>query len=190
MIGEVDDQIATHVLNALTCALFVTDDTGYVQLINSAAETLLGGRRGLSLVGGKLTVRPDLAGVFGRLVVSAARRTGRQGGALRIPTEETFLQVLVTPLPGAQQAALVLIDDLHITTPPVHMLSQLYGLTPAEADIAIRLATGLSPAEVADEKTVSLATVRTHIQNLVTKMDARNLTDAIRILARIPGLKG
>ncbi|MEW1718638.1 response regulator transcription factor [Streptomyces sp. NPDC093109] len=60
-------------------------------------------------------------------------------------------------------------------------------LTARETEILRLIATGLSNPAIAAHLTVSLETVKTHVSNLLTKLDAQNRTQAV-ILAYESGL--
>jgi DNA-binding CsgD family transcriptional regulator len=83
--------------------------------------------------------------------------------------------------------ALVIIEDPADRDPNLAAsLAGMYGLTASEAELAGLLADGLTPEEAADAREVRLSTVRTQIQSLLQKTDARRLTDLVRLLARTP----
>ena len=56
-------------------------------------------------------------------------------------------------------------------------------LAPREAEVLRRFATGAGPAEIAAEVHLSYGTVRNYLASAVTKLDARNRVDAVRIAA-------
>jgi DNA-binding NarL/FixJ family response regulator len=56
-------------------------------------------------------------------------------------------------------------------------------LAPREAEVLRRFATGAGPAEIAAELCLSYGTVRNYLASAVTKLDARNRVDAVRIAA-------
>jgi DNA-binding CsgD family transcriptional regulator len=68
---------------------------------------------------------------------------------------------------------------------PVDRLRQRYGLTVAEAEVALRLAEGLSTEEIALQRKASRNTVRNQVQALLWKMEARSRGDVIRIVSRL-----
>jgi DNA-binding CsgD family transcriptional regulator len=78
------------------------------------------------------------------------------------------LVLIVDPGQGAQPAAT--------------LLRRLYGFTPTEADVAARIARGADPKEVADELSVSIATVRKHLQHLFDKTDTHRQAELVRVL--------
>ncbi len=60
-------------------------------------------------------------------------------------------------------------------------LSSRFGLTEAEAAVLAALVEGLTPAEIATRKGVSLTTVRTHIARLHLKFGTTRTLDVVRI---------
>jgi DNA-binding NarL/FixJ family response regulator len=52
-------------------------------------------------------------------------------------------------------------------------------LTDREAEVLRLMATGLSNAEIAEQLYVSLETVKTHVGNVLAKLQARDRTQAV-----------
>lgn len=61
-------------------------------------------------------------------------------------------------------------------------LCETFTLSPAEADVAILLAEGLKPNEVADRRGAALNTVRTQIKKIQKKMGLSGTTEIVRTL--------
>jgi DNA-binding NarL/FixJ family response regulator len=57
-------------------------------------------------------------------------------------------------------------------------------LAERELQVLAAIATGMSSAEAADHLGISLATLRTHLKNIVTKLEARSKLDAVLIAIR------
>ena len=55
------------------------------------------------------------------------------------------------------------------------------GLTQREHDVLIKMSEGLSNQEIANALFLSESTVKTHVSNVLFKLDAKRRTDAIRI---------
>lgn len=61
-------------------------------------------------------------------------------------------------------------------------LADVFGLTPAQARVAVLLADGHSAPEIAAQLGTSEATVRSHLRQVMLKLGARRLADAVRVL--------
>jgi len=57
-------------------------------------------------------------------------------------------------------------------------------LAERELQVLSAIATGMSSAEAADELGISLSTLRTHLKNIITKLEARSKLDAVLIAIR------
>jgi DNA-binding CsgD family transcriptional regulator len=143
---------------------------------------------------------PDDHSTLGKLIASVAM--GGAGGALRLrntrdePAQHASLAVLVSPAVSQflsdmrdachvfRGAATVVIRQLnHALRPPPGLMSELYGLTKAEADVALRFSGGATVEDVARVRQVSLETVRTQVKTILRKTNAASLRDLERIIA-------
>ncbi len=90
------------------------------------------------------------------------------------------------PMPRhvAQDALAILFvhDPLAGTAPSVQALRQAFGLTEAEADLALALLAGLSPADYALKRLLSRNTVYTHLRRIREKTHCARLPELIRKL--------
>ena len=59
------------------------------------------------------------------------------------------------------------------------IIGKSFGLTPAEADVAGMLTTGLSPKEIAEIRKVKITAVRTQIASIKNKMGSRDIPDLV-----------
>lgn len=62
----------------------------------------------------------------------------------------------------------------------------LYGVTPAEARVAVLMASGASTGDVACRLNVSIATVRTHLNRLFCKTDTHHQGQLVALLLAGP----
>ena len=114
------------------------------------------------------------------------------------PSGKRAFCVLVSPLSqdnelmaGAKPAVCVSITDpeRHDVL-PVSLLRSLFGLTPAEAKLAARLARGDALAAAADELGISYATARTQLAMIFRKTDTSRQGELIRLLVlNVPSLQ-
>jgi DNA-binding CsgD family transcriptional regulator/PAS domain-containing protein len=195
-LGHLETQAQTGFtsLDALALGVVVVTADDAIVFANTTAETLAHSDEGLRL-GGRLSglgaMQPREAQALRGLVYAVTH--GGAGGMLRVTRRtQPPLAVLVAPLPTrlhpatalAPSLALVLITepaDSHRLAVPA--LQQLFGLTAAEAGVALALAAGHSAEEIAAERRVSVPTVRTQIRQILAKTGALHLRDLVRLLA-------
>ena len=70
------------------------------------------------------------------------------------------------------------------TSDRCEQLIQLFGLSPAEARLALALSRGMSLTEAADKFELKVGTVRKYSKTLYAKLGARGLPDLVRIVLR------
>lgn len=80
------------------------------------------------------------------------------------------------------QILATLFDPKHVNSLDTFALSNLFGLTPAEARIAGGLSEGLTAAELADQHGVAVPTVRRQIAEVIAKLGADRAVDVVRML--------
>lgn len=120
-----------------------------------------------------LTSFPDDKNVF------SAIKAGAMGFLLKEAPPEELLASIRT-VHGGEAAlhptiARKLIQEVKT---PTEVRSSLDPLTPREMDVLKCLARGLSNREIADELTVSVRTVTTHMRNILDKLHVSNRTQA------------
>lgn len=116
--------------------------------------------------------------------VVVRRRAGRRALLLRpIPIRGLGLDVL----PGARLFVTVTDLDRPPATPE-HDLRLLFGLSPAEANVAALLASGLDVQEVAAQRDATVGTIRVQIKNVFEKMDVNRLGELVSVVANVTRL--
>jgi DNA-binding CsgD family transcriptional regulator len=151
--------------------------------------------RGSSLRAAMAEEQAGLDRLIGRAALAGAGRGSGAGGVMLVsrPSGARSYQVLVAPVGSLLRwhqpdaVAIVLFGDPD-RTPPVasEVLARLYGLTAAEAAVAVAIARGEELSDIAAARGVSLNTVRTHLYRALTKTDTRRQTDLVRLLLRGP----
>jgi DNA-binding CsgD family transcriptional regulator/PAS domain-containing protein len=178
-------------------SVFLLNAQGQARHLNPAAEALISETGGLRLSGGRLTAfAPDAARTLDALIAAAASPDvdRRRGGsmALHTPGRRAPLAVTVAPVKAERQAifgggpaVLVCVSDLDSGAKlPERTVRDLFGLTPAEARVALALFEGASPREAAETLGVSLNTVRVHLARVFEKTGARRQSDLVRLMMR------
>jgi DNA-binding NarL/FixJ family response regulator len=110
-----------------------------------------------------------------------------------------MLAALVTPLPRRMLGkagelagrvagqALILLRELSASQEPpkAELLRNLFGFTPAEAEVARALVGGATRSMVAVKRGTQVSTVRTQVRSVLEKTGATNLRDLQRLLSRL-----
>ena len=68
-------------------------------------------------------------------------------------------------------------------TPPRQLLTDLFGLTAAEALVASLLAQGMSIQQVAEHLELSEGTIRSHLKHIFAKVEVNRQADLVRVIS-------
>jgi DNA-binding CsgD family transcriptional regulator len=174
---------------------------GCVQHMNPAAEGMVAARKGLQLHGGKLAaVDASAARALQALVGRAGSRDAeaRTGGSmpLAVAGSATPLSVTVAPvrLPtlailGGAPAVIVCVTDIEAGVKlPEQRLRELFGLTPAEARLALALFEGATLHEAAEGLKISRFTAQNHLARIFEKTGANRQATLVQLMMRSVGL--
>jgi PAS domain-containing protein/DNA-binding NarL/FixJ family response regulator len=196
-------------LDALPVSVVIVDGGLKIRFANGRAQRMLGAP-GVAVycvrpgphagAGAYLAARSrDETAALRRLVVSAI--SGGTGGALRIGAGAgSPVAVLVSPTPPSladdaagsptsKLTAMIAIRPLQQrASPSTDMLCDLFGLSRAEAEVALALGGGASADDVARRRHVSLPTVRSQIRAILGKSESENLRDFERSMATLAAL--
>lgn len=181
-------------LQVLRRAAVITDREGAVAQMNSAAQSIVRRCDGLCLRDGLIEVSHRSAKIALRHAIHEAIRStavgGRRAGSLRCPrpSGRRSYVVHVTPLDAhirTGPALVVIVDPEPEPWLPKAQLRNLFGLTNAEADVALLVmrGTGLKPISAA--MSLSLTTVKTHLQHVFDKTDTHRQAELVRLLFAI-----
>ena len=103
-------------------------------------------------------------------------------------TKKTCLFITPVDLPAStpdmvETHYLITSVDFEISETALSAIQEAYGLTSAEANVAMRLAKGQTPSDIAAERDTSINTVRTQIKKILTKTDSSGVADMVRTLS-------
>jgi DNA-binding CsgD family transcriptional regulator len=87
--------------------------------------------------------------------------------------------------PVAPRALVAIIDPAAEPEPPAEVLRRLYGLTNAEANVALQILRCEGVAAIAEELSLSPATVRTHLRHIFEKTGTHRQTELVRLLTAL-----
>lgn len=189
---------AAAALDRLADGIVLCDRHARVIFANAAARAH--GARGDGLVvDGRIGAVQ--AAVDGELkgLIALQPRPGQPAQALRLPRAgggAFFL--LVAPLaPGVRTGLglrgaeiLVLITSSDgAPMPPAARIARLFGLSVAEADIALALSAGERAEEIAERRGVRLSTVRTQLSAILAKTGTARQAELVRLIGALPRLQ-
>jgi DNA-binding CsgD family transcriptional regulator len=130
--------------------------------------------------------------------VHSGSGNGHAGGCglrLERPSRRWPLTALVTSLRSRESAlnghavaAVFVSDPEHSPAIDVGMLRQWFGLTPAEARLAVVLAQGHSLTEALKRLGVGVNTARTELKNIFGKTGTNRQAELVRLLLSAPAL--
>jgi DNA-binding CsgD family transcriptional regulator len=202
LVGQVNAERRglRQALDRLPVAVLLLDRRGGVVRTNRRGDELLAGGDGLGagrdglLRAASPSVTAGLRKLVGQAVEAAEGRGLTGGGSLPLPrpSGRRPLHGLVTPLraatlrdaPSETVAALFVTDPERPVELPVDGLRRLYGLTPAEAALAVRLADGASLDQVAEELSLTRNSARVYLKQVFAKTDTHRQGELVALLLK------
>lgn len=189
--------ISSAMNNVTRIGMAVMDCALSVRYLNTAAENIIRGRDGLTIRDGSFAFAHPPADAALRHGINAA--LGQAGAVVRgttsllCPRPSGLRPYVIHVLPFqhvtaplAESRALVLIlDPEQHPQPDGDLLRRLYGLTTAEAAVAIRLMQGDGIKPIAESMCLSAGTVRTHVQHIFDKTGTHRQAELVRALLAI-----
>lgn len=182
--------------NALPCGLLLMDANSRVLFASSRAQALLRGRPGVLLEGSRLrALRGSGESMLGRTLaaVIADAEAGPLCVSLPAQAGRPGLRLLLMRAPATAPAVpadsiLVLAFEQNPRgpVPGPALLRDVYGLSPAEAQLAGLLLSGQTLLEASRTRRVSLNTARSQLKGVLRKTGCRNQADLIRTLVAGP----
>ena len=176
-------------LDRLEICVFLADRTGRVSWRNEAAAALLERHDGLTLKCGRLAAEDpaDDRALVSALICAtdAAIRIGRPSRARALTLRLHRLWHSLAA-PGASIAVFVKDPDRETLSPS--NLMNAFGLTEAEARIALAVSKGQGIAEAASALGLSPNTVKTTLQRVFAKTETHSQAELVRLLVWSLGL--
>ncbi|MEC4720100.1 LuxR C-terminal-related transcriptional regulator [Noviherbaspirillum sp. CPCC 100848] len=194
---QIPARIAQAALDHVAAPMLAVDGACNLLFANRAAERLLSRQCGIVVRFGKVSTCSRALEVQ-QAIAQAASTTASRGSAYSLDSgSDDAMHLLVLPMPlrlaaahfNERPMALIVVHETGRSCAGVESsLRDLYGLTPMEARIGCMLADGLSTQEIADEQSISMSTLRTHLKSVFSKTGLRRqaaLTQMIATLASI-----
>jgi DNA-binding CsgD family transcriptional regulator len=182
-------QEASEVFDAIGDAFVTVSSAGRIVHLNASAEALLREADGLTVRHGRLCACAFSADRA--LLAAIAQAVASDGTASAVPIPRKSggqFDLTVVPLSSAGQdrRALVTVRDVHACDPSVATrLRQLYRLSSSEAAIAVLLAEGFAPDEIAAQRGAAIGTVRVQVKTVAAKMECRGQREIAAAVNRL-----
>jgi DNA-binding CsgD family transcriptional regulator len=184
------------VLDVIRHGLVVVASENLVVNLNWASERIFRAGDGLSVRSGRIAATSAHAErQLHRAIHHALAGEGstvRRGSSLTCVRPSGKRPYVIHVLPSHRRdadeplkepmALVLIIDPEDEPEPPAASLRRLYHLTKAEADVALRMIRGADLKQIAEELSVSLSTVRTHLQHIFDKTDTHRQAELVRLL--------
>lgn len=192
-----DWELPRRILDNMSVGALIADQGGQVLFTNAAAEEILAENDGLARRDNRVQAARSFEtnSVLAALREAASGSAERREGALLIarPSGRRPYALVVMPLAAGRAGetmpsrALIFVSDLaHRRSELAPRLSQLFGLSKAEARVAAGIAEGRRLIEIAQEFDVRMPTVRTQLRAALKKVGASRQADLVRIVLALP----
>lgn len=189
-------------LDSVPKAILLLNRGGAVVYANAAADRLLSGADGLYVSDGRLeaakpSARKSLDRFF-RDAADAPFRTRFKRRMTKVPRMSDGHPYVVRAAPIESTADIADVNDLPESprllvtvsdpearhpAPAVGELQVMYGLTPAEANVAVELSRGATLAQVAEHRAIAVATVRKYLRSVFDKTSTHRQAELVQRLA-------
>ena len=185
---------AKDVLESLRIGVVLLDHDGRVLFANHSARTMAASVDGFDLATRGIACRRSVdQSVLDALIGAAATNGMTRGGQLLIPrkTGRAPFVVSVSPwsgeppdLGGGRPAVMVTIADPAVRTESAERcLAGLFGLSEAEARLAMLMYEGLALKEASIRSGVTMNTLKTQLKSIFRKTEARRQSDLVKLVS-------
>ncbi|MDX1734302.1 MAG: helix-turn-helix transcriptional regulator [Halioglobus sp.] len=200
-INRIEQERAVYAgaMEQLQVVTIILDEQGGVLSTNAAAAQLLAEGSALRVHDGQLRLAQAAADSELRELLQRVRRDRHGDGpgtvaAMQVPADNRhgglgLVVRAVPPSPGAEgrgipSAALFISDPAQATDPGLQTVSRLFGLTTAEAKLALALANGQSLDEASAALSISRNTARSHLRSVFAKTGVSRQAGLVRLILR------
>lgn len=204
---DMERQTMLAMLERIPTGVLLLDAHARVVFLNRRAQVMLAAGDGLTMTPHGLSAidaetQPVLERLIADAVATGAGRATHAGGALTVPAPKGGepCEVLVTPLRtervpiqvSRERICAAVFVQLRDTTPSLapDVLRDLFGLTAAEARVAVALVQGRRPEEIAAAADTSRYTVRSQLSAIYDKVGVRRQAELVQRVLSSPAVLG
>lgn len=184
---------ATAALERLSIGVILVSRDAALVYANAAARAMAQETGAFELASPVRCLSSTQTLALARLVAEASQTTTGtgvgSGGTLKLVGTGGDVQVVVTPLSASYKelsdhasGALFCTVPGRLPADVAEILRRVHRLSPAEAALAVALIEGLSPKEIAAQRSTTLNTVRSQLKSICQKTGTRRQADLVRVL--------
>lgn len=196
-LNEMEKEIYESTLDRLTVATFIVGGKGQIICLNRTADNLLQDSDHIYLNNNELMLKSHNDNKQLNILIQKAlsfhqqKPEGTYVDALRL-SYDSDMGILVRSVSSsrlhqsdASPCVIIYIDQSDVQeVPQAKFISQLFGLTPSEAALAILLFQGYTLIESAKVLEITENSVRTYIKNVFKKTGVSRQTDLVRLILK------
>ncbi len=194
--SERERVLYANTIDSLSVGVITLDANGDSLNSNPVAERLLAQGRGVALQGGRLSFenrreQQDFKMLLGEVIQAHHQREAGCVRAFRLADASSLsgLSLLIRPLPHSDHGgerrpavAVFISDPMAPRQAPSDVLIELFGLTPAESKLAVRLVNGQSLDEASLSLNISRNTAKSHLSSVFSKTGVARQTQLIQLI--------
>lgn len=189
----IENSAYSNALECLHVGVLIADEAGRVRRMSPLAEGMLAARQGLQVQNGKLRATSSaedrkLQGLLRETLAGAHPRgmSVTSGSGLRT------LGLVLRPVAGAASPMICVYVRDFDREPRIEgdFVRQILDLTPAEAAMTRRLASGLSLEDTAIALDISRNTARAHLRSIFSKNGISRQTELVRMVLNSAAILG
>jgi DNA-binding CsgD family transcriptional regulator len=185
----------TAVIDTMRHGIVIVEPNHEVAYLNTAAEQILTAGDGLCLRSKRIEATRGPANAHLQHSIrnaGAAHRSGAPHGdsfACARPSGKRPFIIHALPLvhddhSGAKILVMIIDPELE-PEPPKALIMRLFGLTNAEADVALRVMRGEGLKPISEDMALSIATIKTHVHHIFDKTDTHRQAELVRLLSAV-----
>mgnify|MGYP001547476915 CR=1 FL=1 len=188
MPTQLESALPPSILDRIGVPIFVVEKGAQLRYANAAGSHMLANSGPLRAIDNVLSADylPDSQRLKSAIANSFSAGESQVVMMKDTGTRRPPIAVIVPMRNGGEEQALVLLRQSPASNAAlVNSLRQLFRLSPAEAAIAISLATGADLQEIAEERNVKLNTLRSQIASIMAKTNTRRQAELVALVARL-----
>ncbi len=174
--------VVLGMLDRIGCGYLVLESRRKVVEANASARQILGSD------GNTVQTLDQLTSAFRRLMDRAPNRPSLGSLSWVVVSSKDdaplVLNQIAEDMPDGASVVMLVDLDVHLEPNPF-MLQRMFGLTMAETRLALQMARGDIPADVARDRRLSRTTVRSQLASVFAKTQTRRQAELVTLLARI-----